>query len=117
LVLFWTFYLLGGLLDGGGSVLDGSNHVVGVLLVNSATNSGAGSEDLQNSSSEGLSEGAGTHDLGNTDDIIEGDVSVVLDVLLLLTISVGLVQSLDDQSSGGGDHLDLGLTVLDDKLD
>jgi len=111
------YILLGGLLDGGGSVLDGGNHVVGVLAVNSAADTSAGSEDLQNGSREGLSERAGAHDLGDSNDVVERDVSGVLDVLLLLAISVGLVQSLDDQRGGSGDHLDLSLTVLDNELD
>ena len=35
-------------------------------------------------------------------DVVNGDVAVVLDVLHLLTITVGLLQSLDDQGSRGG---------------
>ena len=114
--IFWFVGDLLGLLDDGGLVLDGGNHVVGVLAIDGATNSGASSEDLQDGSGEGLGEGAGAHDLSNTNNVLEGDVSSVLDVLLLLAISVGLVQSLDDQSGGSGHHLDLSLTVLDDQL-
>ena len=116
---YQTFYgtsLFGRLLNGGGSVLDGGNHVVGVLLVDSAADTSAGTKDLQNGSRESLSERTGAHDLGDTDDVVESNVTRVLDVLLLLAISVGLLQGLNDQSGGGGHHLDLGLTVLNDKL-
>lgn len=110
-------YLLGGLLNSDRSILDGGDHVSSGLLVNSATNSSASSEDLQNGTSEGLGERTGAHDLSDTNNVVEGDVSVVLNVLLLLAITVGLVEGLDDQSGGSGDHLDGGLTVLDDQLD
>lgn len=117
LIRFWCqIYLLGGLLDGDRAILDGGDHVSSGLVVDGATNSGAGTENLQNSSGESLGERAGAHDLSDTNDVVEGDVSVVLNVLLLLAVAVGLVQSLDDQSSGGGHHLDGGLTVLDDEL-
>lgn len=110
-------YLLGRLLNGDRSILDGSDHVSGGLVVNSATDSGAGTEDLQNSSGESLGERTGAHDLGNSDNVVEGDVSVVLNVLLLLAVTVGLVEGLDDQRGGSGDELDGSLTVLDDQLD
>lgn len=37
-------------------------------------------------------------------------------VLLLLAIARGLLESLDEESSGGGDDLDLADTVLDSEL-
>ena len=50
---------------------------------------------------------------GRVEDVVNLDVAIVLDVLDLLTITRGFLQSLDDQGSGGRDHVDLGLTVLD----
>ena len=68
-------------------------------------------------------------------DVLHGDVTVVLDVLHLLAVTVGLLQSLDNQGSGGGadsnlikvflKHLvfletiysNLCLSVLDSELD
>lgn len=41
----------------------------------------------------------------------------MLNVLLLLAVTVGLVEGLDDQRGGSGDELDGSLTVLDDQLD
>ena len=39
--------------------------------------------------------------------VLHGDVAVVLDVLHLLTVSVGLLQSLDDKSSCGRTYCNL----------
>jgi len=41
----------------------------------------------------------------------------VLDVLLLLAVSWGLLEGLDDEGRGRWDNGDLGLTVLDSELD
>ena len=46
-----------------------------------------------------------------------GDVAGVLDVLLLLAVARGLLERLDDERRGRGDHGDSGLTVLDGQLD
>lgn len=51
------------------------------------------------------------------DDLVERNVSSVLDVLLLLSVSRRLLQGLDDQTRSAGDDRDLGLTVLDGQLD
>lgn len=51
------------------------------------------------------------------DDVLQGDVARVLDVLGLLAVADGLLQGLDDQGGGRGHDLDLGLAVLDDQLD
>ena len=41
-------------------------------------------------------------------DVLHGDVTVVFDVLHLLTVTVRLLQGLDDQSRGRGADSDLG---------
>jgi hypothetical protein len=41
----------------------------------------------------------------------------VLDVLLLLAVTRGLLESLDDEGRSGGNDGDSGLTVLDGQLD
>ena len=92
--------------------LDGA----GSHAVDSAANRLAGAEDLLAGASEGGSHGAGTHDAGNADEVVLGDVAVVLDVLLLLLVTDGLVEGLDDESGSAGDDLDGGLTVLHDEL-
>ena len=45
-------------------------------------------------------------------DVLHGDVTVVLDVLHLLAVTVGLLQSLDNHSSGGGADSDLKIFEL-----
>ncbi len=59
---------------------------------------------------------ARAHGAGNLDNLIEGNVAVVLDVLDLLSVTGRLLQSLDDQRSSRWHHLDGGLTVLDNQL-
>ena len=51
------------------------------------------------------------------DDLVERNVTSVLDVLLLLSVPRRLLQGLDDQTRSAGDDADLGLTVLDGQLD
>ena len=41
----------------------------------------------------------------------------MLDVLLLLAVSRGLLEGLDNEGRSGGDDRDLSLTVLDGELD
>ena len=50
-------------------------------------------------------------------DLVEGNVARVFDVLLLLAVAWGLLESLDDERGGGGDDGDGRLTVLDGELD
>lgn len=56
------------------------------------------------------------HGAGNLDDLIEGNVAVVLDVLDLLSVASWLLQSLDDQRSSRWHNFNGGLTVLDDQF-
>merc|ERR1719166_571715 len=53
---------------------------------------------------------------GRVEDVIHGDVSVVLDVLHLLPVSVGFLESFDDESSGRGTNSNLSLSVLHSQL-
>jgi len=67
-------------------------------------------------SSEVLGHRSWAHHTGNFVDVLQSDVSSVLDVLLLLSIARRLVQVLDDQGSRAGHDLDLSLTVGHDEL-
>ncbi|KAL2528515.1 60S ribosomal protein L12-like [Forsythia ovata] len=60
---------------------------------------------------------AGLHDLGNLDDIIKGDAAIVLNVLGLLSVTLGLLQGLDDERGGRRHGGHLRLAVLDGELD
>jgi hypothetical protein len=90
--------------------------VLGVLAVDGAADGDAGAENLLDGAGEVLGHGAGAHDPGDLDDVVEGDVPVVLDVLSLLAVALGLLEGLDHQRGSGGHHRDLGLAVLDRQL-
>lgn len=107
--------LLLGHLDG--SVVDTLDHVVRVLAVNGATDRLGGTKDLLDGTGQGLSERLVGHLSSDLDNLVQRNVTRVLDVLLLLSVSNGLVERLDDQGRGRGDNRDLGLTVLDSQLD
>ena len=85
--------------------------------VNGASNRLGCFKDLFDNSLQFLGHGPGPHDASRVDDVIKGDVAVVLDVLHLLAVTRGLLQSLDDEGRGRGDDVDGGLTVLDGQLD
>ena len=93
--------------------LDGA----GGHAVDGAADRLAGAEDLLAGAGEGGSHGAGTHDAGDADEVVLGDVAVVLDVLLLLSVTQRLLERLDDVGRGSRDDLDGSLTVLADQLD
>ncbi len=76
-----------------------------------ATHRRASSEDLANSSRKILGKRTVTNLAGNLDDLIESKVSVVLNVLLLLTITRWLLQSLDNVTGSGGLNFKSGLNV------
>ena len=69
--------LLGG--DLKGSVADEVNDIVGGLSVDGAANRLGSPEDLLNGSLKLLRHRPGAHDAGNFVDLLNGDVSIVLD--------------------------------------
>jgi hypothetical protein len=97
--------------------LDVVGDVLGAAAVNTATNRESGTEDLKDGTLELLSQRTVAHGAGDLDDVIERDRLGVLDVLLLLAVTRGLLEGLDDQGRGGGNNRDRGLTVLDGELD
>ena len=126
------------------TIIDTLDNVVGVLPVNGASNGLGGSEDLLDGTGKVLGKGLVLHLSGDLNkvkndgsassffihhlssnqsptthrnDLVEGNVTSVLDVLLLLSVSRRLLQGLDDQTRCRGDDADLGLTVLDGQLD
>lgn len=60
------------------------------LAVDGAANRLSGTEDLLHASRELLGERLGLHCPCNVDDLVEGNVARVLDVLLLFTVAWGL---------------------------
>lgn len=99
------------------SVVDGRNDNLGSLAVDTASDTVSSAENLLNTTSKILGERLEAHRAGDFDDLVKGDRLVVLDVLLLLAITRRLLESLDDQGRGGGNHRHGGLTVLDGELD
>jgi hypothetical protein len=77
----------------------------------------SGTEDFLDGAREFTGKGLVTHGTGDFNDIVQGDVATVLDVLFLLTIPWGFLQGLDDQRRGRGHNGHLSLTVLDGQLD
>jgi hypothetical protein len=74
-----------------------------VLVVDSASKRVASSQQLLNGSLKGLRQGSGFHDLSALDDLIKGEVTVVLDVLDLLSISGLFVKLLHEEGGGRGE--------------
>ena len=89
---------------------------LGAAAIDLAADTVGGSQNFLHVTLEGLGEGLELHDTGDLDDLIEGYRLGVLDVLLLLAVSRGLLQGLNDQGGGGGNDGDSGLTVLDGEL-
>ena len=93
--------------------LDVVADVLGAAAIDLAADGEGSTEDLQDGTLEALGHGAVTHGASNLNNVVEGDRLAVLDVLLLLAVTRGLLEGLDDQRRGGGDNRDSGLTVLD----
>lgn len=99
------------------AVVNGLSDNLGRLAINTAANTVSSAQDFLDGTLQVLGEGLVAHSASNLDDLVEGNGLVVLDVLLLLAITRGLLQGTDDQGRSGGDDRDLSLTVLDGELD
>ena len=97
--------------------LDVVADILGAAAVDLAADGESGTQDLQDSSLQLLSQGARAHGASNLNDVIQRDRLGVLDVLLLLPVTWGLLEGLDDQRGSGGHNGDGGLTVLDGETD
>ena len=73
--------------------------------------------DLLHGAGELLGHAPGPHHPGGGDDVVHRDVTGVLDVLHLLPVPRGLLESLDDEGGGRGNHAARGLPVLNLELD
>lgn len=95
-------------LAGGDLVLDG----LGALTVDGATHGDSSAEDLEDGALQASSHGLALSLLGDLEDLREGDVASVLDVLDLLAVTRGLLQGADEARCNGGCHANGGNTVL-----
>jgi hypothetical protein len=91
--------------------------IAGVLAVNSAADGHAGAEDFLDGTLEASGVALGAHLLGDLEDLVELDLAVVDNVLGLLAITWGFLEGLEHERSGGGEHGDKALSVLDHDLD
>lgn len=97
--------------------LDGVGDGLWTPAVNLAAGRERSAENLLDGTLEFLGHGLVLHLAGDLDDLVQGDGLGVLDVLLLLAVTRGLLESLDDERRGGWNNGDGGLTVLDGKAD
>ena len=86
------------------------------MAIDSAANGESSTKDFLDGTLKLTSEGLVTHGTGDLNNVIKSDVTRVLDVLLLLAVTRGLLESSDDQGRGRGNNGNLSLTVLDGQL-
>lgn len=91
--------------------------VLGAAAINLAASAERSTEDLLDGALQVLGHRLEAHGAGDLNDLIEGNALGVLDVLLLLAVTRGLLEGLDDERRGRGNNGDGGLTVLDGQLD
>lgn len=87
--------------------------LLSALAVNSASERDSSAENLLDSAGELNSHGLCSHFLSDIDNVVHLEVSVVLHVLLLLSVSGTFLEGLDDERSGGGQNCNEALSVLD----
>ena len=101
------------------TVVDGSGDIFSALSIDSATKGDTGAQDLLGGTLEldriGLL--CFSHFLCYLEDIVKLNVTVVLHVLGLLSVSSWFFQGLNDQGSSRRKDLDCALSVLDSYLD
>lgn len=90
--------------------------VLGGLTIDGATNGESSSQDLLQGSLESSRLRLVSHGSSDLEDLISSDVTVVEDVLRLLSVSHRLLQLLDNQGGGVGDDLGGSLSVDDGQL-
>jgi hypothetical protein len=69
--------------------------ILRVLIVDRESNGDAGVEDLCDTTTELIGHGPRAHDLGNLNDVIEGSVVVMLDVLAVTIVIFRVHPSVD----------------------
>ena len=74
------------------TAVDAVNDVMGLLSVDGASHGLGRAQDLLHDAAKVLGHGPGSHDSGGIDDVVHGDVAVVLDILHLLTVTWGLLK-------------------------
>jgi len=99
------------------AIVDLDDDVVWVGAIDLAADRLGSAEDLLDGAGERLGHRADAHLTSDLDDLIESNAALVLDVLDLLLITWGLLESANDERRGRWQNVDLGLSVLDGQLD
>ena len=97
--------------------LDVVRDVLGAAAVDLAAGGESSTEDFLDGTLKVLGHRLEAHGAGDVDDLVEGNALGVLDVLLLLPVTRGLLKGLDDERRGRRNNRDSSLTVLDGQLD
>jgi hypothetical protein len=90
------------------TVLDLLLDVLRVLTIYCATDRNASAKHFTHGTGHSLAHGTPPHDLTRINNASEGKVTIMLDVLNLLAVTLGLLKSLDEKRGGRGDKGDLG---------
>jgi hypothetical protein len=86
------------------------------LTVNVAAYTECCAQDLKHGPSQFLRQTLEPHSSGNLNDLVERNGLIVLDVLLLFSVSWRFLERFDDKGRSGWDDGDGGLTILDGEL-
>ena len=89
---------------------------MGSVTIDRAADRLSGAEDLLNGALQLARHGAFPHDAGDVDDLVEGNVAAVFDVLDLLAVTWGLLEGADEKRRGAGNHAHRRLTILNRQL-
>ena len=90
---------------------------MGSVTIDGAADRLGGAQDLLDGALQLARHGALPHDAGNVDNLVEGNIAAVFDVLDLLAVTWGLLEGADEQRRGAGNHAYRRLTILDRQLD
>merc|ERR1719383_417417 len=86
------------------------------LAVDRASDGLSGAENLLDGAFQLARHGALAHDAGDVNDLVEGDVAAVLNVLDLLAVTRRLLEGADEESGSAGNYAHRRLTILDRQL-
>merc|ERR1712105_135268 len=99
------------------ALVDLVDDVVGSVTIDGAADRLGGAQDLLDGALQLARHGALPHDAGNVNDLVEGNIAAVFDVLDLLAVTWGLLEGADKQRGGAWNHAHRRLTILDRQLD
>ena len=99
------------------SRLDIITDVLGTSSIDSASNAESCSKNLLDTTFKRLAHRLEMHCSSNFNNLIQGNVATVFDVLLLLSVTRRFFKSTDDEGGSGGDNGYLSLSILNSEFD